>query len=159
VIAATKKDIRLEVSKNLFRDALFYRAEYFVERFCTENKKHLLALSEDTIRVMLKYPWPGNVREPENAIEHAVVVCRGKRIEPADLLDHLVLAPEAELVPLKELEKVHIERVPKHTGGNLTKAARILRIQRGTLYNKIKAYKNCTTFKGREKSIPQLSIF
>jgi two-component system response regulator HydG len=91
---------------------------------------------------LLRYDWPGNVRELENAIERAVILAKGSLIEVADLPhEGLSLANSALLgKSLKEMEKDHILNVLCETGGNYSKAARILGITRMTLYNKVREY-------------------
>jgi DNA-binding NtrC family response regulator len=91
---------------------------------------------------MRRYPYPGNVRELENAIERAVVVGKGRKIRLGDL--PLVIpmggAAEMEKWSLEEIERSHIARVLATEDGNLTNVAKILRIHRTTLYDKIKKY-------------------
>ncbi len=91
---------------------------------------------------MRRYPWPGNVRELENAIERAVVVGKSRQIQLNDLPFAIVLggAAEVEKSSLEEMERQHIARVLATEAGNLSNVARILRINRSTLYAKIKKY-------------------
>ena len=88
-----------------------------------------------------RHHWPGNVRELENAIERAMVVGQGNRIRPEDL----PLRVEKDAVrprdrSLEALESAHIARVLREESGNVSQTARVLGIDRGTLYNKIKKY-------------------
>jgi two-component system response regulator HydG len=91
---------------------------------------------------MQRYHWPGNIRELENAIERAVVVGKGRQIKPGDLpfvLDREG-AEEVSGLPLKEVERRHIARVLAAQGGHVSNAAKVLKINRGTLYEKMKKY-------------------
>ena len=88
--------------------------------------------------LLLAHAWPGNVRELRNVLERGIVVSHGPILQPADL--GLTLRGEeipAHPASLAEVERRHIAAVLKHTGGNVTQAARILDIDRVTLYNKI----------------------
>ena len=91
---------------------------------------------------MRRYPWPGNVRELENAIERAVVVGKSRQIQLSDLPFVIPTggAAEMEKLSLEEIERQHIARVLAIEDGNLSNVARILRINRTTLYEKIKKY-------------------
>jgi transcriptional regulator of acetoin/glycerol metabolism len=90
---------------------------------------------------MMLYEWPGNVRELENAIERAVVVGKGRKIGRGDLpifrTEHLLTSNSDSL---KEVEKEHLVRILKQNQWNISKSARILEIDRTTLYSKIKRY-------------------
>ncbi len=87
------------------------------------------------------YDWPGNIRELENAIERAVVVGKGREILPADLP---IFCPEPSSVPknntLHEIEKAHIRQILDENQWNIARSAKILGIDRSTLYNKIKRH-------------------
>jgi len=163
VISATNRDIKQAVGKGQFREDLYYRlnvvnielpplrerkedipllAQHFLKKFAVENNKEVTGFSPEATDFLLKYDWPGNVREMENAIERAIILAQNPVIEVADL-------PQPELVAagstppeknLKQVEKDHILNVLTETGGNYTEAARILGISRMTLYNKAKAY-------------------
>jgi two-component system response regulator HydG len=92
------------------------------------------------MELLLRHDWPGNVRELENAVERALVVCRGAEIRAADFSFQF----QEEALPagrtLDDVERAHIERVLRETEGNLSRAARILDIDRTTLYNKLRRY-------------------
>jgi len=117
-------------------------AEYFLTKFAVENRKGIVGFSPGATGFLLKYEWPGNVRELENAIERAVILAKNSYIEVADLpQENLTLAhASASEESLTEVERNHILNILNETGGNYSKAARILGISRVTLYNKIKAY-------------------
>jgi len=96
-------------------------------------------ISAEALQVLMNHEWPGNVRELENAVERALVVCRGTEIKPADFsFQFQGGAPTGRT--LDDVERVHIERVLRETDHNLSRAARILDIDRTTLYNKLKRY-------------------
>jgi len=107
-----------------------------------ENQKEITDFSPGATDFLLKYKWPGNVRELENAIERAVILAKNSYVDVVDLpQENVLLAPSTPLrKSLGEMEKNHILNILNEAGGNYTKAARILGISRGTLYNKIRAY-------------------
>jgi DNA-binding NtrC family response regulator len=164
VIAATQKDLFQLVHDGLFRDDLYYRlnviqirvpplrerkedvpllAAHFVERLSHELGKNVTGLSESALRVLMDHDWPGNVRELENGIERAIVTCRSTMLTEDDL-SFLRAAPAAKgwMPPpdmsLQDLERVAIESTLRRVGGNVKEAARILGIDRSTLYEKLK---------------------
>ena len=94
------------------------------------------------MEMLVDYAWPGNVRELENAIERAVVLQQGEEIGPDDLpiKKPAPAAPAADSLSLAEVEKRHVQGVLWQMGGNISKAARALEIDRVTLYNKIRKY-------------------
>lgn len=111
-----------------------------VELACTEKQ-----VSADAMRQLMRYPWEGNVRELENVIHRAHILTRGDVIEPGDLLEELrpvaTREPEPSRMPaqddlptLEELERRYIVQILRHTKGNKEDAARILGIDRRTLY-------------------------
>jgi DNA-binding NtrC family response regulator len=90
---------------------------------------------------MMLYDWPGNIRELENAIERAVVVGKQREILPEDLpIFCHEPAPSTRANSLKEMEKAHIQQVLIENQGNIARSAKILGIDRSTLYSKIKRY-------------------
>jgi len=102
-----------------------------------------MTFSKDALDALASYPWPGNVRELQNAIERAVVVGRGDVVTASDLpLRVTQTAAVAGSAPgsLAEAERAHVQAVLDSSGWNITKAARILDVDRVTLYNKIKKY-------------------
>jgi two-component system, NtrC family, response regulator AtoC len=131
-------------------DALLI-AQFFVETFAKQAGKAVVGLSPEAAERLLSYAWPGNVRELRNAIERAVALTRHENITVDDLperiraykVSHVLVAshdPE-ELVNLAEVEKRYIARVLGAVGGNKSTAARILGIDRTTLYKKLQQYK------------------
>jgi DNA-binding NtrC family response regulator len=177
VIAATNRDLEQAVREKQFRDDLYYRlnvisvklpplrergddvmifADHFLKRFADEMGKPIKNFSEEAISVIKAHSWPGNIRELENAVERAVILCEGDTIRP----EHLMIAPckkeknLAELpttesvlselpviASLREVECAHIRRVLNYKGWNQSAAAQILGIDRKTLRNKIKEFK------------------
>jgi len=111
-----------------------------------------LSLSEETIRTLVAYNWPGNVRELESAIEYAVLHARGNAIDPEDLPEKLQSAQVRsaarsplsalfeDLPALDELERRYLLYILEVAGGNRTRAAEILAIDRRTLYRMIERY-------------------
>jgi len=160
-VAATNKNLEDLVKGGTFRPDLYYRlkvfaidlpplrdrredvpllADHFVRKLATAMNKPVPTLSPQAVDLLLAYDWPGNVRELENAIERALVIGREPEIQPADFPFQLQPSSQAGGHTLEEVERVHIERVLRETEGNLSRAARILDIDRTTLYNKLRRY-------------------
>jgi DNA-binding NtrC family response regulator len=164
VIAATNEHLEELVKEGKFREDLYYRlnvfnihipplrervddipllAEYFLKKYTTSMNKKITGISQEAMNFMLRYKWPGNVRELENAIERAVVICRTDKIQLEDLpfkVSNNALYNEVEDKSLSEVEKRHIALVLKENNWNISKSAEDLKIDRVTLYNKIKKY-------------------
>jgi len=163
VIAATNQDLEEAIRAKTFRQDLFYRlnvvhlqvpplrerpddipllAQHFLWRYAIEMNKKIDSIQLEAMEVMRRYPYPGNVRELENAIERAVVVGKSRQIQLSDLPFAIAVgdAAEMEKLSLAEMERQHIARVLTIEDGNLSHAAKILRVNRSTLYNKIKKY-------------------
>ena len=163
VIAATNQDLEEAIRAKTFRQDLFYRlnvvhlqvpplrerpddipllAQHFLWRYAVETNKKIDSIQLEAMEVMRRYPWPGNVRELENAIERAVVVGKSRQIQLSDLPFAIAVgdAAEMEKLSLEEMERQHIARVLAIEDGNRSNAAKILRINRSTLYDKIKKY-------------------
>ena len=168
ILAATNRDLLQGVQDGTFREDLYYRlnvlnvrvpplrerpedlpllVDYFLENACGKIKR----LGAAARKKIESYDWPGNVRQLRNTIESAVVLGGGTQIRAEDLVLPVFPAvrttsatvgasDEWEPRSLSALEKEHIARVLKHTGGNKKKAAEILGIERCTLYAKIKTY-------------------
>ena len=170
VIAATNRDLRVEVQEGRFRADLYYRlnvvpirvpslqerrddilvlGEHFLAEFSREMGKQILGFSTQARERLQDYAWPGNVRELRNVCEYAVIVCDGDLIEGR----HLTL-PESDAadrqpgieslalrdMSLKTMEGELIRMVLNDTHFNITRAAGILGINRSTLYNKMRDY-------------------
>jgi len=163
VIAATNRKLEDAIKAGVFREDLYYRlnvisftmpplrerkedilllGEHFLHRFSQETNKPVDRISREAMDELMLYEWPGNVRELENAIERAVVVGKSPTIMPQDLpifrSDHIVAAKDNSL---KAVEKAHIMRVLNEQQWNIAQSARILGIDRSTLYSKIKRYR------------------
>ena len=118
-------------------------AEHFLNALPGQSSPR--TLGESAKLALLAYPWPGNVRELENAVRAAIALTPGKTLEAADLPARIREAQQARgssstRVDLDALERSHIERVLRETGGNRSEAARQLGIDRVTLYRKMKRY-------------------
>lgn len=162
VIAATNINLQEHVKSGEFREDLYYRltvvqikvptlrerqsdipllVDKFLFKYGVEYKDKLLKISEDALQILMRYPWPGNIRELENCIQHAIIMC-DKQLEVKDLPEHLkykIDFPEEDsLQSLKEVERRHILKVLEATNNNKSKAAEILQIDRKTLRDKIK---------------------
>jgi len=168
ILAATNKDLKAGVEQGLFRADLYSRlhvftirvpplserkqdipqlAGYFIARYAAATAKAVKGLSPEAERQLTAYDYPGNIRELENIVRRGVVMARGELIEPADLpRDLRGAAPTLarrlypELISLEELERRHIKTVVEHCGGNRTRAAEILGIDRVSLWRKLKRY-------------------
>ncbi len=169
LIAATNKELEIEVKEGRFREDLFYRlnvvpihlpplrerkedipllAEHFFKLYKEKNKKSIKGFLPKTIDTLMRYDWPGNIRELENVIERAILLCRSEYLSPKDLPLPLqgeeVRAQSIITIPtgmtLEELEKEAIIQTLEDTGGNRTQTAQILGISRKTLQNKLKEY-------------------
>lgn len=166
-IAATNKDIREEVKKGNFREDLYYRLNvvnleipplrerkddipllvtYFLKKYSSLMKKEVFKISEEALNLLMNYDYPGNVRELENIIERAVVLCNSSQVEVEHLPDDLrelkiqVFAKkEGKFMTLEELEKEYIKWVLEKVK-NKTIAAQILGIDRVSLWRKMKNY-------------------
>lgn len=167
LICATNKNLEEEVRKGNFREDLYYRinvffilipplrerkedipalAHYFLQKYARTMNKPFTDIAPDAMQLLKEYRWPGNVRELENAIERAMVVGVPPAIQARDLpFFQTVNAPDpAAPVPesdsLEAIEKAHILSVLNRTGWNIKRSAEILKIDRVTLYNKIKKF-------------------
>ena len=98
------------------------------------------AIAPEAIDVLMRHDWPGNVRELENAVERALVIGRGSEIRAADFSFQFQGDEPKGGKTLEDVERVHIERILRETQHNLSRAARILDIDRTTLYNKLRRY-------------------
>jgi DNA-binding NtrC family response regulator len=122
----------------------------FIEHFAKRQDKAITGLSDATAEKLLEYSWPGNVRELRNAIEHAVALTHFDTLMPEDLPEkirlfrknYILLGADdpMELISMEEMERRYIMHVLKTTGGNRTLTARILRMDRKTLYRKLQLY-------------------
>ncbi|MCG2417588.1 sigma-54 dependent transcriptional regulator [Aequorivita sp. F47161] len=161
VIAATNSNLKEMIAKETFREDLFYRltvveinvpplrerkedipllADKFLFKYGNEYKDRYITIDPEAQALLQRYDWPGNIRELENVIQRAVIMC-DRTIGVNDLpetLKYQIDFPKDGLLPLKEMEKKYIEKVLAATDNNQTKAAEILNIDRKTLRGKIK---------------------
>ena len=165
IIVASHKDLEQLVAEDKFRKDLFYRinvvkltlprlaerkedipllAEHFIERFNKLQDKKILGLSYDTLAIFMRHDWPGNIRELENAIEHAFIICPQGLIQPEHLPDHLRRDHQAGPLPgnlsLKEQEKRLLWEALERHGWRRLATARELGINKNTLRRKIQSY-------------------
>jgi PAS domain S-box-containing protein len=165
IIAATNKDLRALVHEGKFRDDLYYRlnvirlrlpelrerrqdipllAERFIARFNRLKNKKIAGLSEEALAILMGHDYPGNVRELENIIEHAFVLCSGNLIQPCHLPPELTGEEATDTsagrtMTLKDLEAIHIVDAVRRHGGNRNAAAEELGIDPSTLFRKVKS--------------------
>ena len=160
-ITATNRDLEALVKDGTFRPDLYYRlnvfrielpplrarredipllADHFLRKYATAMNRPVPRLGAAALDLLLAYDWPGNVRELENAIERALVIGRGEEVQPGDFPFQLHPAEPRAGRRLDDVERAHIEQVLEETNWNLSRAARILDIDRTTLYNKLHRY-------------------
>jgi two-component system response regulator HydG len=168
IIAATHKDLKAAIKNNGFREDLYYRlsvipivipplrhrredipllAEYFLEKFSAANGSRVTGFEQGAMSKLMHLPWEGNVRELENIIERAVVLCRGALIQESDLPTSANENPDVflgeviqQMPTFEDLEKRYMKFVLDKTGGKKERAAQILGINRRTLYRKEREY-------------------
>jgi two-component system response regulator HydG len=124
-------------------------AQHLVQKIAGRSGKPVPAIGADAARKLLSYDWPGNVRELENCIERAVALCGGREIEPSHLparvIDHqparmeLSTSDPAVMITLDEMERRYVRQVLASVNGNKTHAARVLGIDRRSLYRRLEA--------------------
>ncbi|MEZ4877894.1 MAG: sigma-54 dependent transcriptional regulator [Flavobacterium sp.] len=160
IIAATNSDLQDMIKKQAFREDLFYRltvveinvaplrerkddiqllVDKFLFKYGVEYKDRFVKITPEALVILERYDWPGNIRELENIIQRAVIMCE-KVIDIEHLPDHLKYAlnfSTETLQPLKIIEKQYIEKVLRATDNNKTKAAKILQIDRKTIREKL----------------------
>jgi two-component system, NtrC family, response regulator AtoC len=173
IIAASNHDLRKLVKEGTFREDLFYRlnvipvslpalrdrredvpllARHFVQKSCRANNLPMKTLAQDAVRALMAYDWPGNVRQLENAIEHAVAMS-GQKVDigVSALPEELRLPTQTPIVPtvsipdegisftsvVSQLERELILRVLEKTHGNKRQAARLLNLSRTTFIDKV----------------------
>jgi transcriptional regulator with PAS, ATPase and Fis domain len=120
-------------------------ADHFLEKYCLDTGKKIDGISEPVMKVFMEFNWPGNIRQLENTIEHAVVVAKEAEIQLEDLPEYLTFSKAGPgtgevFHSLDDLEKKHILVTLQANRWNVKKSAQVLGINRVTLYNKIKKY-------------------
>jgi len=173
VVAASNMELKKMVKEGTFREDLYYRlnvipitlpplrerredipliARHFVQKSCKSNNLQLKTLTQEAVRAIMSYTWPGNIRQLENAIEHAVAMSGQEREIPANTLPADVMESSGSLllptvaIPdeginftsvVSQLERELISRCLEKTGGNKRQAARLLNLSRTTLIDKL----------------------
>jgi len=168
IIAATHKDLRAAMKDGRFRDDLFYRlsvipiqipplrhrpedipllAEHFLKKYAAANQARVKGFTKRAIQKLLRLRWEGNVRELENVVERAVVLCGDSLVDEADLPTHELVSPEGffgdatrDFPTIEKLEERYIKLILEKTAGRKDKASNILGINRRTLYRKEREY-------------------
>jgi len=166
LLSATNRNTSALLEQGLLRNDLYFRistikiqvpalrerlddvpliARHFLDRFNLQYNKTIRDLSPATVQRLLRYNWPGNIRELESVIERAVLFCSGKQLDPDCLPDEFhrsrlnnssfVIPP---LVPMEEIEREAILQTLERTSGNVRRSAQILRFPRPTFYRKLK---------------------
>ena len=162
VIAATNRNLQELIAEKKFREDLYYRLSmveielprlserredlallqrFFLEQFAEQYGKSFKGITPRALIVLARYPWPGNIRELRSVLGNACMMAEGEMIDVRDLPDRIrVRAAEAnnedpnELLPLAEVERRHVLRVLDQMGGNKVQAAKVLGINRATVY-------------------------
>ena len=164
ILSATNRNLKEEIANGRFREDLYFRlsvfrillpplcqrrddilllAQHFVGLYARQIGRTAPSLSTEAKNIFLAYPWPGNVREMMNAIEHALIVCEDEITRhdlPIDMLTGDTSTAADDSFDLKSVERNHIIKVLHHTHGNKTETARLLKIGLTTLYRKIEEY-------------------
>jgi PAS domain S-box-containing protein len=180
VIAATNRDLRQLMREGTFREDLFYRikvmeinmpplrerkedipllTEHFIEKLNTKLQKNIEGVSQEVLRKFMAYSWPGNIRELEHTIEHALILCQKSVVTledlPPDILEQTDAGGQSQRIESPQQkysgtdERGAIIEALAKAGWNKSKAARILGISRRTIYRKMKEH-------GIDDSIPRM---
>ena len=165
IVAATNRELGKLVEKDKFREDLYFRinvmkltlpelakrkedipllVDHFIQRFNREKKKNILGITQEAMAALILYDWPGNIRELENAIEHAFVLCREELIRlqhlPDELLSKINATFAATGTTLKEIEKNAILQALQRNNWKRAVTAKELEINKNTLRRKIIRY-------------------
>ncbi len=165
IVAATNRNLEQLVAQGTFRDDLFYRlkvvtivlpplrdrredipllAEYFVRRHAARSNKTVTHLTPEAMQLLTEHPWPGNIRELEHCIERAVALASGQVLTPDDLAPELRGGIDASLFrgapTLEEVKRRYLAHVLQDTGGNISRAATILGVERRSLQRMLRRY-------------------
>ncbi len=163
IIAATNRDLQKAIAEGSFREDLYYRlnvisihlpplrerkedipllVDHFLDTFNIEMGKSVEGVSKGALLMLMNHEWPGNARELRNVMERAMVVTKGKMIAETDLL---LPARDADGAPLgkslEDMEREHVRRILLENRWNVHRSAKVLGIDRVTLYNKIRKYR------------------
>ena len=157
VVSATNKDLKKEVKKGTFREDLFYRlnvipihippirdrksdipllVDHFLSKAPMVKGQRPVRIAQEALNLLMDYAWPGNVRELQNAVQFAIVRCKGKVIRPEDLPLELrdVICEKPKRGPVRKLDAERVKAALVKTGGNKARAAKVLGVGRATLY-------------------------
>lgn len=169
LLAATHKNLQTMIEDGTFRQDLYFRlsvvpvklpalrersvdipelANAFLRRFTEKNRKDIKGFHPESLNLLMQYDWPGNIRELENTIERAVILCLGEYITPQDLPPQLLSTTVREMkqmqnddgYTLRDFERELIKTTLEKTRNNRSQAAKMLGVARQTLLNKIKDY-------------------
>lgn len=169
LLAATHKNLQTMIEDGTFRQDLYFRlsvvpvklpalrersvdipelANAFLRRFTEKNRKDIKGFHPESLNLLMQYDWPGNIRELENTIERAVILCPGEQITPQDLPPHFLSETVRNMKQmqsddghtLRDFERQLIRTTLEKTGNNRSQAAKMLGVARQTLLNKIKEY-------------------
>jgi DNA-binding NtrC family response regulator len=186
LVTTSNRNLEEMIARSEFREDLYYRlnviplqlpplrdrkgdipmlADHFLRKYNDENDRGIKGITDKAMKLLMNYHWPGNIRELENYIERAVVLCKGDTLTDQDFPSHLVLGPLSGFAPVTlerdvtvaELEKVAIINTLERYGGNRTKAAEVLGISSRTLRNKLHEY-GLMGSSGREVSDVEESV-
>lgn len=171
LMAAADQTLEEKIEAGRFREDLYYRlnaftlvipplrerrddipllCRYFLDKYSREFGKTIQRISDNTLSVFMTYPFPGNVRELENCIERAVIMCEGTEVKRRHLPDRFQTespiqpVQKKRFVTLAQLEAQYIQEVLANTKGNKSEAARILGINRASLWRKLKSLEEAT---------------
>jgi DNA-binding NtrC family response regulator len=168
VVAATNRDLKQMVNSGEFRSDLYYRlnvvtlyipplaerkddipllARHFLQKHAKKQDKRIAGITDEMMEILMNYPFPGNVRELENIIERAVTLAVGDYLDAKDLPEDLksirfraIRTKSGALPTLQDREREYIQYVLTECGGNQTRAAQVLGIDRVSLWRKLKKY-------------------
>jgi len=165
LISATHRDLNQQIAQGGFRQDFFYRinvislrvpplrerkedipllVNHFIQHFAQETNREVDSVKDEAMTVLVQYDWPGNIRELENVIERAVVTSR-KRSIGSDAFEYLkpqrtCISIDSQPRSLEDVEKCHIQLILDEEGWNISRAAKVLEVDRTTLHKKIRKY-------------------
>lgn len=164
VLSATNADLRAECASGNFREDLLFRlntveihipplrerredipllAAHFLSKYASRYRKQISGLSPDAMEKLLEYPWPGNVRELDHTIERAVIMCREEQVQAANLglqLPSRARSANLSEMSLEEAEALLISKALARYNGNISQAAEVLGLSRGTFYRRMEKH-------------------
>jgi DNA-binding NtrC family response regulator len=165
LISATHRDLNQQIAQGGFRQDFFYRinvislrvpplrerkedipllVNHFIQHFAQETNREVDSVTDEAMSLLVEYDWPGNIRELENVIERAVVTSR-KRSIGSDAFEYLkpqgtCISIDSQPRSLEDVEKCHIQLILDEEGWNISRAAKVLGVDRTTLHKKIRKY-------------------